>query len=47
MSSILDTQCLGKKLLESSKFDLNKLRSLCDKEVDSLPVVTNINKRQR
>tara|TARA_Y100001958_G_scaffold19889_1_gene12100 strand:- start:13602 stop:16193 length:2592 start_codon:yes stop_codon:yes gene_type:complete len=45
LSSILDTQCLGKTLLESSKFDLNKLRSLCDKEVDSLPVVTSISEK--
>ena len=43
--TILDTQCLGKKLLESSKFDLNKLKDICDKEIDLLPVVTNINNK--
>ncbi len=45
LSAILDTQCLGKKLLESSKFDLNKLRSLCNKEFDSLPVVSSISEK--
>tara|TARA_B100000035_G_scaffold297622_1_gene290570 strand:- start:7460 stop:10051 length:2592 start_codon:yes stop_codon:yes gene_type:complete len=41
--SIIDTQCLGRKLLKSSKFDMDRLRAICNEAIDSLPVVTKIN----
>ena len=43
--SILDTPCLGRKLLEESKLNLDKLRVKCIDEIDSLPVVGNINEK--
>ena len=43
--SILDTPCLGRKLLETSKLNLDKLRVECIDEIDSLPVVGNINEK--
>ena len=43
--SILDTACLGRNLLESSKLNLDKLRVDCMDEIDSLPVVSNPNEK--
>lgn len=43
--SILDTPCLGRKLLETSKLNLDKLRAECIKEMDSLPEVVNPNEK--
>ena len=43
--SILDTPCLGRKLLETSKLNLDKLRVECIEEMDSLPEVANPNEK--
>ena len=43
--SILDTSCLGRKLLEVSKLNLDKLRVECMDEINSLPVISNLSEK--
>ena len=43
--SILDTKCLGRKLLEASKLNLDKLRVECMDEINSLPVISNLSEK--
>ncbi len=43
--SILDTPCLGRKLLEASKLNLDKLRVECIDEINTLPVVSNLSEK--
>ena len=43
--SILDTPCLGRRLLEASKLNLDKLRVECMDEINSLPVVSNLSEK--
>ena len=43
--SILDTKCLGRKLLETSKLNLDKLRVECMDEINSLPVISNVSEK--
>ena len=45
LSAILDTECLGKKLLESTNHDLNHLRKSFANNLDSLPTIENLNSK--
>ena len=41
----LDTECLGKKLLESTNHDLNHLRKSFANNLSSLPTIENLNSK--
>ena len=43
--SILDTTCLGRKLLEASELNLDKLRIQLMDEINSLPIVSNLSEK--
>ncbi len=45
LSVILDTECLGKQLLESTNHDTDHLKKLCINNLSSLPIIDNLNNK--
>tara|TARA_Y100000389_G_scaffold53039_1_gene48909 strand:+ start:587 stop:832 length:246 start_codon:yes stop_codon:yes gene_type:complete len=43
LSSIINTSCLGKTLLEDSNIDIVQLKNILTKEINSVPVSNNSN----